>query len=267
MKKRLTENANEVKMRSFPDVPGFSFLNTGPSMTAWTVYHSSVAVCLTRAGAARYRYRGVEYSHRAGAVFFFEPGELHRDVRVESPSAYSIAFLNRELVDLKKKRLPCGPENDPALARDLIEFALTEGSGESLLKFESRLRSLIAAVHRRCDSIQSPVMRPARIGRARDYILDNLGRNISLSELAGVAGLSPDHLIVSFKATTGLPPHAFQIAARLARAQDLLLAGIPGAEIAADVGFSDQAHLIRHFRRAYGTTPSAMAADRVPLKL
>ena len=78
-----------------------------------------------------------------------------------------------------------------------------------------------------------------------------------------MAGLGPDHLLVSFKAATGLPPHAFQVAARLARARDLLLGGLGGAEVAAAVGFADQAHLIRHFRRAHGLTPTALAKTRV----
>jgi len=49
---------------------------------------------------------------------------------------------------------------------------------------------------------------------------------------------------------------------RVDRARRLLLDGAPAAEVAAAAGFTDQAHLTRHFKRYLGTTPSRYSKTR-----
>ena len=60
---------------------------------------------------------------------------------------------------------------------------------------------------------------------------------------------------VSFSATFGIAPHAYVLGRRLEAARARILDGEPLAEVAAEVGFYDQAHLSRHFRRFIATTP------------
>jgi len=82
---------------------------------------------------------------------------------------------------------------------------------------------------------------------------------VPLAELAAVAGLSRFELTRTFRAQVGLPPHAFQLDLRVARARELLAAGEPPAGVAAACGFYDQAHLTRVFRRAVGVPPARYA--------
>jgi AraC family transcriptional regulator len=90
-----------------------------------------------------------------------------------------------------------------------------------------------------------------------DYIHEHLDAELSLDHLAAVAHLSPYHFARLFKNSTGLPPHQYVIARRVERAKELLRAkDRPSlAEVAAEVGFSDQSHFTRHFRRLVGVTP------------
>jgi AraC-like DNA-binding protein len=90
---------------------------------------------------------------------------------------------------------------------------------------------------------------------AHDYLGDQPERNISLDELAAAAGIGKFRLLRLFRAQTGLPPHALQIAHRIRHAQRLLETGHTIAETAAATGFADQSHLHRHFRRGLGMTP------------
>ncbi|MFB7464272.1 helix-turn-helix domain-containing protein [Streptomyces sp. NPDC056224] len=69
----------------------------------------------------------------------------------------------------------------------------------------------------------------------------------------------PTHLIRSFTAAYGLPPHAYLTGRRVALARRLLLAGAPPAAAATAAGFYDQAHLTRHFGRHVGTSPARYA--------
>ncbi len=96
----------------------------------------------------------------------------------------------------------------------------------------------------------------AQLRRAEDFITTHCTRTIRLQELAALTGLSASHFSHSFKVSTGMAPQDWQIAARIDRAKHLLQkSGQPLAEISTDVGFSDQAHFTRAFRRHTGTTP------------
>jgi AraC family transcriptional regulator len=93
---------------------------------------------------------------------------------------------------------------------------------------------------------------------ASDFIRDNYSRDISLGDIADAAHLSPFHLARLFKKTTGMTPHQYLVDVKVNSARSLLTAGAGSrslAEVAAAVGFSDQSHLTRHFKRALGLTP------------
>jgi AraC family transcriptional regulator len=89
------------------------------------------------------------------------------------------------------------------------------------------------------------------------FIDANLGRELSLEELAREACLSPFHFARSFKAATGLPPHRYVLQRRHAHAK-ALLAGrtLSLAEVALACGFSSQAHFSTSFKQATGVAPS-----------
>ncbi len=100
------------------------------------------------------------------------------------------------------------------------------------------------------------------VRRVREYIQEHFSGSIALTDLAGLANLSPFHLHRVFALETGMPPHAYQTLLRVNRAKDLLRAGWRLSEVALATGFADQSHLTRHFRRLVGTTPGRFTADR-----
>ncbi|WP_319949650.1 helix-turn-helix domain-containing protein [Streptomyces halobius] len=59
-----------------------------------------------------------------------------------------------------------------------------------------------------------------------------------------------------------MPPHSYLTGKRIDRARRLLLDGHRPSEVAAIVGFHDQAHLNRHFTRHVGTTPARYQRTR-----
>lgn len=93
--------------------------------------------------------------------------------------------------------------------------------------------------------------------RVLDFIEANLDGNLKLDEIAREAGTSISGLTRKFQLEFGCAPHAYVLRQRLARAQKLLCIddGIPLKVVAADCGFSDQSHLVRHFKRAFQMTP------------
>jgi AraC family transcriptional regulator len=88
------------------------------------------------------------------------------------------------------------------------------------------------------------------------YIEDNLSEDISLSDIAGVAGLSVSHLKRLFRESTGLPVHQYVIRRRVEYAKILLSAGrLPISQVALEAGFAHQSHLAYHMRRMLGASP------------
>ena len=95
--------------------------------------------------------------------------------------------------------------------------------------------------------------------RVRDFLTENATENIGSHELEEIAGLDRFSLSRNFRALYGTTPHRFLIMRRLARAREMIGSGTSLAEIAADSGFADQAHLTRHFKKAFGITPGRWA--------
>jgi AraC-like DNA-binding protein len=83
-----------------------------------------------------------------------------------------------------------------------------------------------------------------------------------LAELARAAGASPFHLVRIFRKELGLPPHAYINQVRIRHAKDLLDAGVSLAAAAVSVGFSDQSHFGRHFKRTVGVSPARFVGSK-----
>ncbi len=96
------------------------------------------------------------------------------------------------------------------------------------------------------------------IVRVERFIAQNLGRQLSLDELAHAAALSPRTLARRLHAALGMTPHALVQRMRVARATHLLDTTRESVEsIAARVGYADAAAFRRVFRRYAGQAPGA----------
>ena len=98
--------------------------------------------------------------------------------------------------------------------------------------------------------------------RVRAFIDENLHRTIHTWDLSAVARQSTSHFSRSFKRAFGEPPHAYVMGRRLERACHLMITSSASqSEIALSVGFSDQAHMCRLFRQAFGQSPYRWRRD------
>ena len=104
---------------------------------------------------------------------------------------------------------------------------------------------------------------PQAVATIRDLLAERISDPPSLAELAALTGLSQFALLRAFRDATGLPPHAYLNQLRVRRARSLLDGGVPPADVAVQVGFADQAHLTRHFKRVVGVPPAAYQRERL----
>ena len=102
---------------------------------------------------------------------------------------------------------------------------------------------------------------PAVVRRVQEYLQAHLAEPITLGELAREAGLSEYHFARMFGQSLGCPPHRYLLGLRLKRAKQLLAGSEPLASIAAQCGFSSQAHFGNRFREAFGLSPGQWRAQ------
>ncbi|MEV7397345.1 AraC family transcriptional regulator [Aeromicrobium sp. NPDC092404] len=130
------------------------------------------------------------------------------------------------------------------------------------LEAESQLAVVSERMAQHLDRSMEPRRRraePALARRVRDLLDHDLTDVPTLESLAAELDAHPTQLIRAFGREYGLPPHRYVTGRRVDRARGLLLDRVPPAEVAAVVGFYDQAHLTRHFRATLGVTPGAYA--------
>ena len=101
--------------------------------------------------------------------------------------------------------------------------------------------------------------------RAVEYIRDQLDRDLTVSGIAQAVYMSPYHFTRLFKESTGQSPHQYVVEARVRKAKELLTTGkFTISEAAYHVGFVDQSHLTRHFKRVFGLPPKRLLSRRRP---
>ena len=231
--------------------------------------HDHFVVGLVESGAQAYWYRGLRHITPPGRVFVVNPGEPHTGEAATSggyvyrtlyPNPDWLARISEDIGS--RARIPFlkgAVLHDPILAARLSRFhkALAEQAPrverESLL-----LEAMARLVSRHADTQVTP--RPAgeerpAVRKAREYIEANFANELSLFTLSGMVALSPYYFARAFENETGLPPHAYLEGVRVQKARECLDRGETIVSTALSVGYSDQSHLTRRFKRFLGITP------------
>jgi AraC-like DNA-binding protein len=237
--------------------------------------HPTYAIGLVHRGANRFRYRGAFHTASAGALCTVTPDEAHSvEPAGDAGFAYRCLYPRIEMMRLAAESLggrrvagtlalPPVIE-DATAARSIRALFEAEEVGAPRLVRETKLLAILARVVVR--HATAPVVprtstpSAAALARARDYLAEHFAENVSLSRLATMVGLDPFALLRGFSRVHGLPPHAWLLQERVRRAQSLLRTGLPPARVAAELGFADQSHLTRHFKRIVGVTPGRYRA-------
>ncbi|MCH0567046.1 MULTISPECIES: AraC family transcriptional regulator [unclassified Streptomyces] len=225
----------------------------------------TVGVCV--GGSEVIAYRGGRLHAGPGSIVVLAPGEMHTGGPATPTDGYAYRALYAAPGLVDDGVLGAPPHfreavlDDPELAAALLAAHADIARCPDPLEVESRLPWLLTALARRHSTarpVGDTVAGADRIARqVRDRLTDDLTDPPSLAGLAAELGLSRYQLLRAFRTTVGIPPYAWLAQHRVTRARALLETGLRPAEVAGLVGFADQAHLTRWFRRVLGVTPAA----------
>jgi AraC-like DNA-binding protein len=238
--------------------------------------HEELSLGLVVDGAITLHTRTRSGTAKRGSFVLINTEEMHRG-SPDAPGGWSCRTMHlhpeairRAAEELKRfTRHPGvafrGPTfEDAELSRALLALHRHSETENSSLERQSRMVALLsrllarhAETHLR---LPENVHEPLAVQRARAFLDENLSDKVTLDELAAVSCVTPFRLLRAFQRATGLTPHAYQVQARVRVAHALLRSGEPLANIAAAVGFADQAHMTRVFKRIMGATPGQYRA-------
>ena len=228
--------------------------HTHDAWTVFTVDEGSIAYDLER------RHRGVEGSK----VTLLPPGVVH-DGRPAASAGYRkrVLYVGTEVLDedLIGPAVDKPDVLDPSLVRVFRSLHRALGDPGDAFEAESRF-SLVAAglaEHLGERASEEGARNDSIAEDLRDLLDARLFVGITLAEAGRILDVSPAHLVRSFTARFGISPHRYVVGRRIDVARGRLLEGQPLAQVAADVGFHDQAHFTKHFKRHVGTTPGRYA--------
>jgi AraC family transcriptional regulator len=98
-----------------------------------------------------------------------------------------------------------------------------------------------------------------RLKRVLSLIEDQLSEDLSMEQIAAVAGMSLSHMAKLFRSSMGTSVHQYVIKRRVERAKTLLMQDeLPVTAIALAAGFAHPSHMARHMRRVLGMSPQAV---------
>jgi AraC-like DNA-binding protein len=270
-----TQPAEEaVRLERHAALPGVESLVIERTTRLWRFYHETYTWSLVPAAGngslagCKWWYRGRDHRLHPGGVALMEPGELHVTKRIEEPTDCWVALLSPALVETAARELGLRAPPHFRLAQseehwlidDLWELRRALAEGRSVLEQQSRFAECLAQLLRRCGEVAPERERTSchpAARRAREFLHSHYAEAVTLDELAALSDVSRFHLLRVFKQTYGLPPHRYQTMLRLAAARQQMRQGWRVAAV--DVGFADQSHLGRAFRRYLGLTPRGFA--------
>lgn len=279
----MTINAKEQASFSIANAfDGVEIVNADfKSQTFSKHVHESYTVGVIEHGAQRFYRSGNTHVANTNSIILVNADDVHTGesatpdgwkYRAMYPLVEHFESISYDLYDDKSfaPYFDSAVINDPKLAAQLRLLFYQVDANASKLLTETIIYSVMMRLvlgHSTLRNTPNDLSGSQRkLISAKEYLDSYPEDDVSLTQLASIAGLSQYHFIRQFKKAFGLAPHSYQIQVKLKKAKALLKIGIKPAMVAIDCGFHDQSHFNRHFKKALGTTPSKFQKQAVLYK-
>ena len=232
-----------------------------------TVLVTQLGGAMVREGEAR-RWRMTSLPSQSMLIPRGTPTRWHYSGPVDDVAVYLLdpaAGMQRELDRLATAHGAPMQFSDPVVAAAAQQLAdeLQSGAGTDS-GYLSRLAGvMLEQAYRVLTAANAPAVHTghvhfARLQRVLRHIETHLAESMPARSMASLAGVGESHFRRIFTDATGMPPHRYVLARRLAQARRLLATSdLPIAVIADQCGFFSQSHLTKCFRASHATTPAA----------
>jgi AraC-like DNA-binding protein len=259
----VVNDAGAPQIRAWrPRVPGVAeVLHAHMTSHVYPMHtHQTWALLIVDDGMIRYDLDRQEHGALHRAVTLLPPQVPHNG-RAATPDGFHKRVVYLDLSHLPASLIGRAADQpvllDPLLRQRVSQLhrALSQPGGE--LEAESRLAFVTERLTQRLGAAAEAGLAPTTgiAGQLRDLLDERFRETVTLRQAADVIHAHPAHLVRVFSREFGISPHQYVTGRRIDLARRLLLDGTPPGAAAAAVGFYDQPHLNRAFKRLLGTTP------------
>lgn len=231
--------------------------------------HEGYTIGVIESGFGDNHYRGSIFHLSPGKIVVMNPDEVHTGVAVSKhPWSYRMFYINQKIFKHLLPKASSLPffrglcfENKYWFEKLRTLHCLLEKNLDSLEQ-QIQFDEIFTVFTKNFGKVSSSIVsgkEPKAVSRIKDYLNAHFRQNVSIDELVKITQLSRAYLIRSFRGCVGIPPHTYLIQTRIRHAKKLLAKKTPVAQVAYEMGFSDQSHLTRHFKSVTGLTPKQYA--------
>jgi AraC-like DNA-binding protein len=273
--------AERVIFATYPESSGVELMSGSHVTDKFDAHmHDCFTIGVTLEGTEHFWCRGAPHVAALGDIALLNPYEVHKGgPGPEGFWTYRMIYARAEVLQQASEHLGGASRRalrflriivaDPPLAAAIGSLQETLEQATSALERQSLLTGLLGTlIARHSSGAGSPRdigRESAAVARIRQYLHANFAQNVRLDDLSELSGLSPFHLLRTFRRAVGMPPHAYLRQIRVEQAKAMLAAGAPISEVAVATGFTDQSHLTRFFKRILGLTPGAYVTGMRPV--
>ena len=254
----------QSKLCVIPDLDSLEFMSTQLQSHRFPVhFHDTFVIQLIGKGTDWCCVNDLRAEQ--GEVFVHFPFATHSggtelQKALQYQAIYPSIKLFTDLTRLAPAAIPSGSfiSRSPGFVEQVRNLFLYMESKYPVDRLLVALRQVFITLLREHQSIAGSVKandRNQKLDAARNYLVEHVNNDVTIEELSDRCGLSPFHLVRSFKTRFGITPRRFLISQRVSLAKQLMTSGTPVANAALSAGFSDQSHLNRCFKRVTALSP------------
>ena len=232
--------------------------------------HESFGLSIIKEGKIQIDYHLQEKVElESSKVAVFKPNQVHKSKAISlNPLGYAGLHIDLNWYKNMQKELFGTNPDDLDIKINIIEDNNLYEELKSTLNniilnnnlYEKRLERIIIDILKKYTFLKTTIKQEEKsfLMDVEKYILDNLEEKITLEDIALKVGYTPSYITRIFKKEFGLTPHAYIINKRINKAKKQLQKSqnISLAQLSNEVGFYDQNHLNKVFKRMHAISPN-----------
>lgn len=211
-------------------------------------YHACYTIIVVERGSILYQFQDASIRVGGSEVLVVEPYHVHRNI-IAQPTTYSAIFVPRDDVERAgSAQLSTQRSARPAVHQKAVALVQCIKEAAGMSEVNERLTAL-------CGSITDTLPGNEAVVPSRTSPVPAIDLDRRITELAEEARLSKFHFQRSFKKKHGLTIGQLKRQANSEKAKALLERGGAPLDVAHEVGYFDQSHFIKYFKRMWAITP------------
>ncbi len=211
-------------------------------------FHNCYTLIIVEKGAVIYEFHDKHVTVDGAEALIIEPYKIHRNT-ISQPTVYKAIFLPQDYFEHsvlnKLVTLKVNQQNGVDGIINLLNKIKLNYSRSEIKKIVFELSALF----------NYPQMEYKEASLPSDNIIPTIDCDLTIEELAEKAHLSKFHFQRKFKKNNGLTIGQLKQQVKTIKAKTLLENGKLSTDVATELGFSDQSHFIKYFRKMWVNTP------------